>query len=557
MKGTRYIFHVAILLTYLRMCSGQSDDEYPVVEIENGQVRGRSSYTVGENRRYFSFQGIPFAEPPLGQLRFRAPVKISNWTGILNATEDRSFCVQQSDPVIGSEDCLFINVYTPSLEGANRTVMVWIYGGSFVTGLSSYTENGPDYILDEGVIFVSLNYRLGALGFLSTEDAAAPGNWGLKDQLLALQWVQNNIGYFGGNASAVTVFGQSAGAASISYLLQSDKAAGLFSKVITQSGSSLCLWGLNRRARRTAFSIGTSLGISTNNSTVLLEKLREVDYTTLQTTATTVSTLITLENPLQGIFFGPVIEPESEEAIVVGRSDELFVEGSFQRVPILTGVNSNEAAAVGDVPDILRLYLTMYDVGVENLAPIDLNKRFSVRSTAAHIIMYRYFGFGLITIAPWDQVIKFISDDQWYRPVRRMVQSLSDYVPVYFYKFSYEGNLFGVTNRNFTGVGHSEELGYIFERNASVNYNVTETDRNVRAITVKLWTNFAKYGDPTPSPEPLLQNVNWEVAGTDLPNLNYLDINVELALKQNPFEESMEFYDGIYDTYGDSPYDTY
>ncbi|XP_023309934.1 venom carboxylesterase-6-like [Anoplophora glabripennis] len=329
--------------------------------------------------------------------------------------------------------------------------MVWIYGGTFINGNSTYENTGPDYLLDQGVVFVSFNYRTGIFGFLSTEDTIIPGNWGLKDQVLALEWVQNNIQNFGGNSSDVTIFGESAGAASISYLLLSNRTTGLYNKAILQSGSSLCLWSLNRRAKRIAFQIGSSLGIATDNSSVLLEGLREVDYETLQSSATIESTLITLENPLEGLFFSPVIEPEHDGAIVVGMSDELLQQGAFNKVPVLLGLNSNEAAAVGVIPDILRLYLLIYDVEVENLAPYDLTNSSSSRLLAAVRVKVHYFGLESVSSGSVG-IIEFISDDQFNRPIRRMVQSLAQYVTVFFYQFSYEGSLFGVTNRNFTGI---------------------------------------------------------------------------------------------------------
>nr|CAH7763192.1 unnamed protein product [Callosobruchus chinensis] len=128
--------------------------------------------------------------------------------------------------VTGQEDCLTINVYTPTLEQDNLPVIVWIHDGGFFLGNSSYANRPPDLILDEDVIFVSFNYRLGVFGFFSTEDLAAPGNYAFKDQVLALKWVQDNIQHFGGDPKAVTIFGESAGAASVSYLLQSDLSKG-------------------------------------------------------------------------------------------------------------------------------------------------------------------------------------------------------------------------------------------------------------------------------------------------------------------------------------------
>lgn len=164
----------------------------------------------------------------------------------------------------------------------NLPVMVWIFGGGFTIGGAEYSVYAPDFLLDRDIVFVSFNYRLGAFGWLSTEDLNCPGNWGLKDQVLALQWVKNNIGAFGGNPEKITVVGQSAGSASVSYLLQTKKTEGLYNAAIMQSGSSLCLWSLTRTTREIAFAIGARLGIFTADSGELVEELRNVDYQRLK-----------------------------------------------------------------------------------------------------------------------------------------------------------------------------------------------------------------------------------------------------------------------------------
>ncbi|KAJ8952068.1 hypothetical protein NQ318_010978 [Aromia moschata] len=467
-----------------------------------------------------------------------APEKVSNWTETLNVTQDGSQCVQGSDPVTGSEDCLFINVYTTDLSATNLSVMVFIYGGAFVSGNSTYKVVGPDYLLDEDIVFVSFNYRLGIFGFISTGDEVCSGNWGLKDQVLALKWVQSNIAYFGGDPNNVTLFGQSAGSASISYLLQTNKTKGLFSAAIMESGTSLNLWALNRRAVKTAFSVGTSLGIITTNSSTLIESLREVNYTELQTTSNTVATL---SRNMMGRFF-------------VNKSHELLSQGGFHKIPTIIGTNSNEAAVVGSVTAIIRLYFATYDIEVKNLAPIDLTSVTLDRILAALDIRFHYYGLlGTVALCT-NQTLQFIDDDQFYRPIRQAVLQQSKYAPVYFYEFSYVGGLGGVENRNFSGVGHGEELGYLFR---TYYTNVSETDELVRSRMVKMWTNFAKYSNPTPNAETILQNITWEIAGSNASSLNYLDVGTDLNLLQNPFEDAMEFYDGIYDEYGQPPYDTY
>jgi bile salt-stimulated lipase len=188
------------------------------VTTTTGQVQGIQLSTGILQPNYFAFKGIPYAEPPIGNLRFRNPVPHRGWSGVRDASEHGEHCPHSGWFGLdsgGVEDCLFLNVYSSSLTGS-RAVMVWIHGGAFDSGSGDSWVYGPDFLVNDGVVVVTINYRLGALGFLATGDGAAQGNWGLKDMVEALRWVRSNIARFGGNPNAVTVFGESAGSASVS-----------------------------------------------------------------------------------------------------------------------------------------------------------------------------------------------------------------------------------------------------------------------------------------------------------------------------------------------------
>jgi len=194
-----------------------------------------------------AFLGIPYAEAPVGKNRFRAPQRVKPWRHILATQTDPPMCIQKdvffgSNQVMGSEDCLFLNVYTP--EKTNRTeklpVLVYFHGGAWIVGTSSM--HGPDYLLEHDVVLVTVNYRLGALGFLSTEDKNCPGNFAFKDQVLSLIWIQLNIDKFGGDPKSVTIFGESAGGASVNYHMMSPISKGLFHRAISQSGTLMNGW---------------------------------------------------------------------------------------------------------------------------------------------------------------------------------------------------------------------------------------------------------------------------------------------------------------------------
>ncbi|XP_018579198.1 esterase FE4-like [Anoplophora glabripennis] len=526
-----------------------SSQDFPVIQIRDGSVRGRRSRTIGDQTVYYAFQGIPYAEPPTGNRRFRPPEKKSAWKGVLNATQDKSQCIQGGNPPQGSEDCLYINVYTPNLKGRKLPVMAWIHGGGFNLGNSSYISYGPDYLLEKDIVFVSFNYRLGIYGFGSTEDSTCPGNFGFKDQILALKWVQDNVASFGGDPKKVTIFGGSAGSASVSYLLQTNLTRDLFRAGIMESGTSLCLWALDRRSRETMFAVGGALNVDTSSSTSLINGLRKINSLQLQDVAFGMSITALLDNLLNGLVYGLVKEPG-----VVDKYSELELsQGRFLRKPVIIGFTSSEAATVGGFPATVRQYFERYDNNISGLTPINLTRNSTKIMQAATDIKSFYFGTSPIA-GQTEAIVKFISDDLFNRAVRRTVIDQSKYVSVYFYKFSYTG-LLGAPNRSQEGAGHGEETSYLFR--TYPNFTVSPDDIRTRSRMVKLWTNFAKFLLPTPSIDPLLENVIWLPSNVIPNNELYLDIDKDVEIKLNPFNKRMKFWDGIYKKYGDPPYDTY
>ncbi|XP_077282716.1 juvenile hormone esterase-like isoform X3 [Temnothorax americanus] len=215
------------------------------VHIHEGRLIG----TVEEDGygcRYFAFRGIPYAKPPIGELRFKDPVPPEPWSGDRDAFKYGNVAVQLdifSREIIGDEDCLYLNVYTTDLNPAEkRAVMVWIHGGGFFTGSGNAIIYGPDYIVQKDVVLVTLNYRLGVLGFLNLDDKVATGNQGLKDVVMALQWIQKNISKFGGNPTNITIFGESAGGAIVHYITLSPLAkGGVGVRLTTATHNDRCL----------------------------------------------------------------------------------------------------------------------------------------------------------------------------------------------------------------------------------------------------------------------------------------------------------------------------
>ncbi|XP_018335762.1 esterase FE4-like isoform X1 [Agrilus planipennis] len=320
----------------------------PTVTIHQGVLRG----SIGQDHageKYYSFLGIPYAKPPLGDLRFKAPRPPEGWSGIRNAFEEGDECYSRHPVlrhIVGSEDCLFLNVFTPELpNNTNKTkelkpVMVWIHGGGFNAGSSKLEFYGPEFLLPEDIVFVSFNYRLGVLGFLALDDPelGVPGNAGLKDMVMALKWVQNNIHFFMGDPNNVTIFGQSAGAAAVHYLVLSPMAKGLFHRAIAQSGCALNSWA---QGRRICWELAKILECNVATEKELLKILKEMS----------VEKLFAAQEEIKDVYYaselrpnGPVIEKTSKHELnfLVSHPIDILLSGNYNKVPMIFGYATRE-----------------------------------------------------------------------------------------------------------------------------------------------------------------------------------------------------------------------
>ncbi|CAH1106192.1 unnamed protein product [Psylliodes chrysocephalus] len=545
---------LVLVLLGVAFCSAYEDRSI-LVETSNGVVQGSyGQRSTGNRKLLYWFRGIPFAEPPVGDLRFEAPVAKKNWTGILDARKKQPECIQGANPPVGSEDCLYLKVYTDKKPHPknNLPVLVWIYGGAFFGGSVDFDDHSPDYLLDQDVIIVAIHYRVGLLGFLSLGDTVAPGNNGIRDQIMALKWIKNNIKNFGGDPDNITVFGQSAGAASIAYLLQIEETKGLFSKAILNSGSSLSTWALAKRVSEVTKVIAKELKISTKSSEQILTGLKKINIEDLQNVANSkmVSELIS-NNPLQGVAFAPVAEPDHENAIITGRSHERLINGEFHHVPILMGYNSLEAS-FNSLSALIRLWLIKFDINASLLVPEDMRVSGAFRRRSlGNKIKKEYFGSSSIASST-EKTMRFVSDTVFERPTQEAMRLYSQKTKVYAYHFSYQGPLWGRVNRTVDGVGHTEDLGYLFD----FGHKGSHADYKTRNRMVKLWTNFAKTGNPTPTKEALLQHIVWPAnVGSD--HLKYLEIDTDLRVISQPNSKKIDFWRDIYKGYGKPPYSTY
>ncbi|XP_049778175.1 cholinesterase-like [Schistocerca cancellata] len=505
-----------------------------LVTVQQGTLRGTTATSV-YNASYTAFLGIPYAQPPLGELRFQPPQAASGWEGVRNATQYGSDCVQETGE--GSEDCLYLNVYVPGLpqEGSGLPVLFYVHGGGFVRGSGSDQKFGPDFLVSYGVILVTINYRLGPLGFLSTRDVVIPGNAGLKDQLLGLSWVQSNIARFGGDPQRVTLDGRSAGGDAVSLHLTSPLTAGLFSQLVDQSGTFVARMSLVRDARHHAFALGSVLGYEAENSQQLVEFLRSVNATDLLVDQ---SLLMTDEEKLYFSYnvWAPTIEPDIEGAFVRESPIRTVSAGTFNRVPIMIGVTSIENGAnILNETDVVANLNENFEAVVGPCLHLQTTNE---QTQAALTVRNFYFGNETISLDNPEPLVKLKVDIDFFNPTDALVRKIVEVtdLPVYYYEFDYRGEN---VPTNEWGVEHGGEQGFLFlHYNNDLNYNLdpqSEEDQ-VRRNMLRLWSNFVKYGNPTPEADPVV----WEPY--NLTNRSYLLMQANFTLAHNRLGQRMDFW---------------
>lgn len=252
-----------------------------IVTTENGQINGTMIQSWTE-QPFHAFFGIPYAQPPIGELRFKPPLAVESWHGIRQAIAYGPICWQpiwQENLPEMNEDCLTLNVFTKNIPSGTATelkpVIAFIHGGGFQTGSASL-EAGPRYLMDRDIVYVNINYRLGAMGFLATGTKESPGNMGMKDQVLALKWIKANIQKFGENPNKITISGMSAGGFSVTSLMISPMAENLFHRVITHSGAITFPMGITVNNLDVAKFTATQVGCTSENPDEFVTCLRTV-----------------------------------------------------------------------------------------------------------------------------------------------------------------------------------------------------------------------------------------------------------------------------------------
>uniref|UniRef100_A0A146LZ20 Carboxylic ester hydrolase n=3 Tax=Lygus hesperus TaxID=30085 RepID=A0A146LZ20_LYGHE len=467
-----------------------------------------------DGRRFWGFSGIRYAQPPVGDLRFKDPLPIEPFDGVQKAFDEGSSCLQ-IDPLVkpevitGSEDCLFLNIYTHDVN-RQAPVMLWIHGGAWKFGTGSKRFYGPDFLMNEDIVLVAINYRLGPIGFASLENDVMPGNMGLKDQEEAIRWVKKNIAGFGGDPEKITLFGQSAGGASVTFHLKG-RMAGLVRGGIAQSGSSLSPWAVGRAqsVRKITLELADIAGCGTRlPDDSIYQCLLDLPGERIMKAVQGLPIFDQEKLP-----FRPVIEaggpvpmdpwdaPPSDLPLMSGHTS---TEGAFYTAILLKGGGEFVLTLINKAfnrvaPDILMFEATAPD-------PIGVAEK--IRSF--------YFGNRNITRQEVKSLEEVTTDSWFVYPIRTEIERHNG--TAYSYVFDYTGSrtifeVFNISTELRLGPGHGDDLPYLFRAEAlDLLADGTYEDLLKSREIVKIWTKFAKGEDPTPVP---VEGNNWEEKSED------------------------------------------
>ncbi|KAH8335472.1 hypothetical protein KR074_002897, partial [Drosophila pseudoananassae] len=527
----------------------------PVVQTTHGKVRGsllKSPYC----EPFYAFDGVPYAEPPIGSLRFKEPHDIKPWSGILDCTQPPNICLQADkylEKVKGSEDCLYINISVKTLSSEKPLpIMVYLHGGAFKRGDSLRQSIGPDYFMREDVIYIAVGYRLGVFGFLSFSDPSLgiPGNAGLKDVVQALRWIKANAVNFNGDPENVTLFGQSAGSVITHYLLASPQAEGLFQKAILMAGFCMELY----HRPNWEFRLAKHLGYGGENiDKQVLEFLLKADPNKMA-----IADIFTPEEKKKGelLDFVPCVEPYATPgAVLLAEPTELLRTSWSKRIPIVLGVSSEDGMyhimglINGGAKD-----LPTFQENPERVLPWTLKRHYDPdqqRQVGEQFLDYFCQAPLAQTIDHVDALEKLFTHNIVHSQYR-LIRSRLAYAqaPTYLYRFAFDSPDFSLyRNRcfpdpNLRGVCHAEELSYIFVLPTTFKLEKSRPEYTAIRRMVAMWVSFASTSNPNCAvTKPL---VDWKPLTQSEPHL-LLNIDEELKMIPQPEYSKLQFYDRLYD----------
>lgn len=505
-------FWIAVVIALIiNACSAPSLPPEQV-KVEQGIVQG----FIEDGLRVF--KGIPFATPPVGDLRWKAPQPPAKWEGIKETTEYGPAAYQGGNPPSGkSEDCLYLNVWTPAQSADEKIpVLVWIYGGGFSFGSTAEPVYTGEKLAKKGVVFVSIAYRVNQLGFLAHPELSAEnpnnvsGNYGILDMIAGLEWVQKNIAEFGGDPDKVTIFGESAGGIAVSMLCASPLAKGLFHGAISQSGGSF------GPTRPTTFP-GENMKLLADAEKDGIAYVERAGVTSLEE-------LRALPVDSLPIGFGmgsgwPIVDGY----VIPDDQYNLYEAGKFNDTPILVGYNSDEGASFTRTKDpiefIASVKLRYGEYADELLKAYPLDDT-TVPKTARDLARDAAFGWHT-----WS----------WAR-----LQAQKGSSKAYYYYFDQHPDYPEDSPRYGQGSPHGQDVRYVFMHLDPENPQTTESDLALSEAMGTYWTNFAKYGNPNGEGVP-----EWPAFSDENPEVMYLT-GPEPFVGPVPSAESLEVLDGYF-----------
>ncbi|CAM4543355.1 fatty acyl-CoA hydrolase precursor, medium chain-like isoform X1 [Lepidochelys kempii] len=502
--------------------------EQPEVATKYGPLKGKQVTVKGTDRLTNVFLGIPFAKPPVGALRFSPPQPAEPWISVRDATSFPPVCLQdqailekfeemfppkQLNFTI-SEDCLYLNIYTPahSNEKAKLPVMVWIHGGGLSMGGASMFD-GSGLSASENLVVVTIQYRLGITGFFSTGDEHAHGNWGFLDQVAALQWIQENIKHFGGDPGSVTIFGESAGGISVSGLVLSPLAKGLFHKAISESGVALFSAVFSSHPEVTAKIVANITGCDTSSSAAMVHCLRKKPEEEM---------ILNVQQQQQVGIIPAVIDG----VFIQKNPEELMAGKDFSAVPYIIGINNHEFGWL--LPFLLDIPGLKEGMQKETiLSTLQMLHPFlPVPAEFVSLITDEYLGDTDDPVALRDRFLDLLGDAMFLVPAIKTSNYHRDSgSPLYFYEFQHRPSSASF-KPDFVKADHGDEVSFVFggafltdETSLPAFRDATEEEKHLSRTIMKYWANFARNGNP--NGEGL---VEWPVYDM---NEKYLELNLK------------------------------
>ncbi len=501
-----------------------------IVDTKLGKVRGYST------RGVLKFKGIPYAAPPVGELRFSPPAPKEQWSGVLDATEYGPIAPQPPSVLLAmfggkrklsEADCLTLNIWKPAVKKDKRPVMVWIHGGAFVTG-SGADLDGARLALRGNVVIVSANYRLGALGFSYIPGKTA--NVGLLDQIAALKWVKDNIKAFGGDPNNVTIFGESAGSVSVCTLMAMPAAKDLFHRVIAQSGACHPMFYHNSRRKEASELLMSKLGIKDGD----IEALRKVPVNKL------IEADPTNEAIERGSAFAsnaPTLGPVIDGSTLPEHPLNIIRNGYAKDIELLIGTNQDELKLWSALnPNASKVDESKMLKGMTNLMKGLGQKENKGKQM---IKIYQQARGGKESADPQDIIDAYLTDFAFRIPSIRLAEvQCAHQSHTYMYLFTWKSPMLG----GKVGSCHALELPFVFgllgEKNIGIFPSKSEETESISNKMMDSWTSFAQKGDPNHNGIPVWPSYDIEKKTTML-------FGKEIKVVNGPLDEERAAWDGI------------